>query len=837
MRTARWAITIFAGVDIFAVTWWVMAAYGHLDTQSAIGVATVAATLISAPSGWWAVQPQQGEQPGEDHADPVNLSPRQEAAVLAQPDPATRQQIVIGDLPGQAVAWQDRTDALDRLAMMAGTNHTAVICALAGPLGIGKTQIAAAYARACVARGWPVVTWVAAETASGIVTKLDALAAVAGVGGCDTDPVQAAEKALAWMRVHPGPCLLVFDNAVDPDLIRRWTPPVGAVQTVITTTRHDFANLGVLVEVDLFTPGEAVTYLRTRTRLHDDPGAAQVAEQLGQLPLALAQAGAILGARRRYATYRAYMYALANVPIGHLLPRAAGDPYPRGAAEAILLSLEDLATADPGGHARRLLDHLAVLAPIGIDAALLPYLTTDLAQPDAPDADTVRAMLAQRSLTMPTVEPDRTVVHRLLQRVLREQSRHLGGLDAMLVSAANGVLAATVQIEDRWAARTLIAEYAEHTQTLWAQATSEDTQKQLLTLRLWILSSLRDVHDLSAAIELGTILVDDCQRLRGADHPDTLTSHMNLAGAYQAAGRLDEAITLFKQLLIDCERVVGADHPVTLTSRSNLAYTYQAAGRLDEAITLFEQLLIDCERVLGIDHFDTLTARNSFADSYQATGRLDEAIAMFEQTLNDRTRVLGPDHPATLVSQNDLAFAYQAAGRLDAAITLFEQTLDDRTRVLGPDHPETLASQNNLAYTYKAAGRLDEAIALHRRTLDHRTRVLGPDHPDTLASRNNLANAYQAAGQLDEAITLFEQLLSDYEQVLGTDHPDTLISGNNLAAAYKEAGRLNEAITLFGQLLIDCERVLGSGHLLTRTVHANLEVSRADRQQNRRKRR
>ena len=76
----------------------------------------------------------------------------------------------------------------------------------------------------------------------------------------------------------------------------------------------------------------------------------------------------------------------------------------------------------------------------------------------------------------------------------------------------------------------------------------------------------------------------DSERVLGADHPDTLTSRNNLAGAYASAGRLDEAIPLSERTLADRERVLGADHPDTLTSRNNLAYAYQSAGRLDEAI-------------------------------------------------------------------------------------------------------------------------------------------------------------------------------------------------------------------------------------------------------------
>ncbi|WP_083507219.1 tetratricopeptide repeat protein [Frankia sp. ACN1ag] len=57
----------------------------------------------------------------------------------------------------------------------------------------------------------------------------------------------------------------------------------------------------------------------------------------------------------------------------------------------------------------------------------------------------------------------------------------------------------------------------------------------------------------------------------GPDHPDTLTSRHNLAGAYRSVGRLDEAITLHEQTLTESVRVLGQDHPVTATIRENLA--------------------------------------------------------------------------------------------------------------------------------------------------------------------------------------------------------------------------------------------------------------------------
>src|SRR3954469_21946347 len=37
----------------------------------------------------------------------------------------------------------------------------------------------------------------------------------------------------------PGPCLRVYDNAVDADRVRGWTPSLGRVQTVVTTDHRN----------------------------------------------------------------------------------------------------------------------------------------------------------------------------------------------------------------------------------------------------------------------------------------------------------------------------------------------------------------------------------------------------------------------------------------------------------------------------------------------------------------------------------------------------------------------------------------------------------------------
>ena len=186
---------------------------------------------------------------------------------------------------------------------------------------------------------------------------------------------------------------------------------------------------------------------------------------------------------------------------------------------------------------------------------------------------------------------------------------------------------------------------------------------------------------------------------------EVLTIKQALATVATEAGDFDGAIEILKDATEESGRLLGADHPDTLASCNNLAGAYQDAGRVNDAIPLFEETLEARTRILGPNHPDTLASRNNLAASYRAAGRLNDAIPLFEETLEARTRILGPNHPDTLASRNNLAASYRAAGRVNDAIPLFEETLEARTRILGPDHPGTLRSRNNLAAACAAAGK------------------------------------------------------------------------------------------------------------------------------------
>ena len=720
-------------------------------------------------------------------------------APLAEPSGPAGKQVVVGEIPSKPVAWQARPDLANQLAVLAEGGGPAVVCAVTGIHGVGMTHVAAAYARARVAEGWPLVAWVVAESRGQLLSGLDELASRVGVRPADGDSGVAAQAAKEYLRGCRYRSLLVLDNVTDVDMVAEWLPDRGRCQVVITSARRGVESLGRPVVVDRFSDVQAVAYLQERTGLADDLGAMRVAGEVGHLPLALAQAAPVIA--RQHLSFALYLQRLKAFPLDEYLRRLPGDPYARGASAAIALAVHEVESQEGDGVTSRLLELLAVLSPAGVDRQILyaaaPFLTSqaDGTKPASlASVDSALGVLDELSMVSFSVGDRAVIVHRLTGRVVRDRTARRDRVACVVHAAASALRECEIPHAQAWQHRQAGAHLVEQVNALWDSLTAAQIPPEqyagvaglVIERRMWTVLHLMTVEDLARAIEAARELVADCAGVLGPDHPDTLSLRDTLAQAYASSRRLTKAMTLHDQNFADRLRVLGPDHPDTLTSRDHQAVAYILSRRPAEAITLLERNLADRLRVLGPDHLDTLTSRDHLALAYGAIGRQAEEITLLELNLVDRLRVLGPDHRGTVGSRHDLAIAYEHVGRRGEAVALLEQNLADRIRVLGSDHPDTLASRHSLALSYQRAGRRIVATRLLKQNLAERLRVLGSDHPDTLASRHSLALSYVSTLRWITATKLLNQNLAERLRVLGPDHSDTLASRRSLG--YPEEG-------------------------------------------------
>ncbi|MGO8890230.1 MAG: tetratricopeptide repeat protein, partial [Streptosporangiaceae bacterium] len=669
------------------------------------------------------------------------------------PDPAGRP-LIVGAIPGEPPGFRLRAEALAKLDSVGA--EPPVMHVVIGMPGAGKTQLAAGYARARLPAGWRLVAWVNAADIRTLLAGLGAVADAMGLsaGGAGQDAGDLGPVVRRWLETEGDGCLLIFDDAKDCDLLRPFVPADGAAHVLVTSERQSVADLGASVPVDVFTAEEARAFLAERTALADDAEAAKVVSELGYLPLALAQAAAVIAGQQL--SYGTYLERLRALPTGEHLAPEPGQRYPPGVAAAVLLSLDAARASDQSGVSAQVMEIIAVLSGAGVRRALLHaagqagVLASD-GQCVAPVlVDGALEHLARWSLLAFSLDGQTVIMHDLVTRVVRDwlacrKRLTAAGWAAALVLEAQSRLLPGFQ--DRPAIRDISVQVMALAENMGRSA-DEELMRVLLRLRFFVLSHLTELGDsASQAVAIGEPLTADVERLLGPDHSDTLLAWDGLAAAYRAVGRNAEAIPLLERTLTSRQRTLGPDHPATVTSQSNLAAAYRDAGRVSEAIPLLELILAGRERRLAAEHPQTLAARNNLAAAYQAAGRAAQAIPLLEQNLAGCERVLGTDHLRTLAARNNLANAYRDVSRAPEAIPLLQQNLAGCERVLGTDHFRTLAARNNLAAAYQAAGRAAEAIPLFEQNLAGCERVLGPGHPRTLAARINLAAANYAAGR------------------------------------------------------------------------------------------
>jgi hypothetical protein len=748
--------------------------------------------------------------------------------------PATKSgQLVVGELPGAPPSFQERRELAELIGVFDAGGQIAVVCALTGARGVGKTQLAAAYARQQAAAGCPLVAWVSAETTDSLIAGLDEVARAVGVADPDGDSTTSAVRLRAYLQTLQSLALLVIDNATDADQVRRFVPVTGMCRVIVTSTDQAVALLGNPVHISMFDRGQSLTYLRSRTGLDDDEGADRVAEELGDLPLALAQAASVI--QLQQISYADYLPRLGDLPVAEALRRHRGDPYPEGTAEAILLSVQAAENNDGSGLTGRLLALVAVLSPNGVYRSLIRQIFDgqggDSTNPAAAKLDEILARLVGLSLLVWGEAGTSVIAHRLVARVVRDRLRIAGSLLSVLADTVQALTPLRIAEEQAWARRAQGDQLVAHALTIWSIALHYSSDSDPLSpeqlapyaeMANWAVDRLTVTADVSRAVHIGGQILGNCEQVLGADHPGTFTARDSLAAAYSSEGKLAEAITLYEQTLVGRNQKLGAEHPDTLTSRSHLARSRGEAGNPAAAVAAFEQLLPDRQRVLGPDHPDTLTNRSNLARWRGQAGDPAAAVTALEQLLPDRLRVLGPDHPDTLTTRHSLARWRGEAGDPAAAVTGFEQLLTDDVRVLGPDHPHTLTTRSHLARWKGEAGDPAAAVTAFEQLLPDRLRVLGPNHPNTLTTRSDLARWRGEAGDPAAAVTGFEQLLTDRLRVLGPDHPHTLTTRSYLARWKGEAGDPTAAVTAYEQLLPDQLRVLGPDHPKTLMTRVDL---------------
>ena len=704
--------------------------------------------------------------------------------------------ILVGRLPDSADCFQERPeqDALIRAFRKAKTVVVAQI--LTGMGGVGKTQLAADFARSqWDDRYVDLLVWVNASSRLSIISTYadtaDRIGAIPAGGTSDLNV--AANRFRSWLAEREDKkWLIVLDDVADPSDLEHLKPPLSASgHTIVTTRRNDpsyYSRGWRLLKVGLFTPDQAREYLRNRLSEHPDAlaEADQLAEDLGYLPLALASASAYI----RYiadsegtvdgpgtcAEYSAVLVDRRRRLDEEFMPTRQIDDYGRTLAATWSISIEQVDRQFQSSIGRRVMVLLSQLDPNGIPFAILdtPEIHGYLGSHSPDEIRTVlRALQSFSLIDFGDGDSDLVRIHTLVQRAVRETETGLEDATRALADSMSSL----------WSAHEHEAEFVRPLQSN-ALALSEISPEPLRSPELHrLLFLLGDSYGQAGLVDQAhkyfTALREHASATLGTDSRDTLRTRQYDAFWLGFRGKTEDALPQFEALASDSARVLGPDDPSTLIARHDVARFRGRSGNPQGAVRDLERLVADETRVLGPTHIETLKSRNILGYWRNMSGDHRGAVAELEDVLPILTAHHGSDHTETLRARNDLAMAMADMGDYAGAIVEGERLVQDRTRALGAEKPETLSSRAYVAH-WRAMNGEDSLAVLEAIVSDH-LRVLGPRHPNTLRAQAYYIEAVAAGGDVTRAIALMTGHLEIVRDVHGPAHILTARCAQKLA--------------------------------------------------------
>lgn len=529
---------------------------------------------------------------------------------------------------GRESILTDMRSALDSGGNVALTH----VKALTGLGGIGKTQLALEYSYR-YQDDYDIVWWLRSEQSSVLLDDYARMAWSLDLEGEDVrDPEFLAGKVKSFLETHSR-WLLVFDNAQDVQSLRPYLPNCRGGHMIITSRNPIWGNLARTIEVSKFERSESVKFLLNRTGQGSRKAADELAEALGDLPLALEQAGAYMDANKK--PLDEYLKSFQERRL-EVLAKSKPSDYPDTVATTWDISFQAVGKDYP--VARELLQLFSYLAP---DDIPLPYIVKDSGYlpdnvssvlEDEDRRDEALAALMRYSLI--SRSGDKISMHRLVQAV----TRNCMGKDDKKM-------------------------WAEMAFKLMDEAFSYDPEDY----RTWDACSALLPHakasadyaeDMGAAInghllnQIGLYLKDRAE-------------HLGSMSAIYALGKFPE---------ID-EDTLGTDHPYVLMMVKNMDPDLLFKGDIDGA----KEYIVNNMRLV-------LRVQNGLKD---AKKHIERALRIDEQ-------VYGPKHPNVARDVNNLGEVLQDLGDRSEAKKCFERALEIFLEVLGENHALTRKAANNL---------------------------------------------------------------------------------------------------------------------------------------------
>ena len=686
-----------------------------------------------------------------------------------------------------------RTEDLHSLAESFNAERAMTIsqagtAAATGLGGIGKTQLAAEFVHRFGQYFEGGVFWLSFDKAEAISAEI---AACGKAGALDLksdfgelslqDQVELV--CAEWRK--PIPRLLIFDNCEDPALLDQWRPTTGGCRVLVTSRRGDWEEvLGVkMLALGVLSRAESIKLLQSHRNNIPVNILDAIAEELGDLPLALHLAGCYLRLYKRSVKPSNYLKQLQNPKLlRHPSMRLNKGISPTGHTQNVwrtfALSYDQLDKVDErDALALRLLVNTAHFAPG--EPIWYELLVKTLKLDNKPDA---------------ALQAD-TAFDRLIELGLIETEQISKADTESYILRMHRLVAKFV--------RDVAHDQVVETQQLVEEVVFDETAR--VNESGYPLPLLEKQSHLRAVVDISQTRND----LKSAKLCAELAHHLWNIGDFKGALPYAEKALEIRQALCGEESLESAESLCLLSNiyRSNANNVSRAEEYLKKALSIYKTLpdqnisIVTTTNLLGLWHMDH--------------GAPIQALTYFTQALAGGKKIYQKNAPLIGRYENNVGAALRRLGRNEEALPHLHNALEINIANYGHNHREVGTNFSNIGLALYHLSRFADAQPYMKRAVEIFESTIGKQHPETILVSNNYASLLIHLEEYEEAEIILKIALQTLDSIFAKPHANTAFVLHNLGKLYIKSGRQHQAVPVLQRAHSIRQNLYGDTHPLT----------------------
>lgn len=714
-------------------------------------------------------------------------------------------------LPQNKYFWgrQKELNEIDKIFRQKEVTAVNICQTISGLGGVGKTQLALEYGYRFGGNYSDAVWFIAADGPTSIYNSFFEFAMRMGIHlsqKCKIGDLQAAIRN--WLICHDE-WLLIVDNLESFDDIEPYLPNIPKGHFIITT-RNVHIDMGVRYSIDVFTEIEAINFIRNRIYGLGDKKeydfddfeimAPELVKRLGNLPLALEQAGAYISMTK--CSISEYLKLLEEYGLDmfkedeeYSLPSY----YEKVVNTTWNISISNI--ADDG--AKQLFYLCSYMDSERIPVDFFVQTRDKLSKPlcdelrDGRLKNRIVTELRNYSLTSGNAEYIN--IHRLVQEVVRNEL----GDDEKWINICYVCMGEYLPTKyEEKQTRIQFREISNHCESI-LKYTKKVKKDEFYANYLFNMGYGYYINgNYKKAYEAHLTALNVRKKVDGEKQQLIACSYNHVGLSCFYIGNYGQAIEYYKRA-IEIIREIEICKEELAQLYNNLALVYRRQGEYKDAIDMYINSLKIKKQIYAYENNSIAESYNNIGVAYYWWDNCEEAIKWHFEAKRIREHILPQTHPDLAETYNNIGVVYFRQEKYAEAYKYYKMALDIREDVLGKDHPETTMTYDNIASYYAVIKEYGKAIDYFNKALEVRLDKLGENHVDTAATYNNMAYVYrhrnddadmttvelQKVKDDEKAIEYYRKALDIFTNNFGKDHPHTKVVSQNLHEMLSGIGR------------------------------------------------